>query len=219
MKQNDYSIRLEAEADYRETEALVRESFWNVYRPGCTEHYILHVLRDDPAYLPELALVMEKDGRLIGQTAYVQSALCADDGRRVPILTLGPIGILPGFRRQGYGRILLEASLEKAASLGWGAVCLEGNIRLCFFVHDFYPLCPGPHLMNLEGRYCGLPDGADDSFFLLKELIPGYLEGITGVYAPPQVYFVQKADADAFDAAFPPKERLRLPGQLFGGDE
>ena len=69
MKQNDYSLRLEAEADYRETEALVRESFWNVYRPGCTEHYILHVLRDDSAYLPELALVMEKDGRLIGTTA------------------------------------------------------------------------------------------------------------------------------------------------------
>ena len=109
MKQNDYSLRPEAEADYRETEALVRESFWNVYRPGCTEHYILHVLRDDPAYLPELALVLEKDGRLIGQTAYVQSALCADDGRRVPILTLGPIGILPGFQRQGYGRIMGEA--------------------------------------------------------------------------------------------------------------
>lgn len=100
MKQNDYSLRPEAEADYRETEALVRESFWNVYRPGCTEHYILHILRDDPAYLPELALVMEKDGRLIGQTAYVQSTLCADDGRRVPILTLGPIGILPGFQRR-----------------------------------------------------------------------------------------------------------------------
>ena len=146
MKQNDYSLRLEAEADYRETEALVRESFWNVYRPGCTEHYILHVLRDDSAYLPELALVMEKDGRLIGQAAYVQSALCADDGRRVPILTLGPIGILPGFQRQGYGRILLEASLEKAASLGWGAVCLEGNIRFYgksgFVRASQYAACP-----------------------------------------------------------------------------
>ena len=212
MKQNDYSLRPEAEADYRETEALVRESFWNVYRPGCTEHYLLHVLRDDPAYLPELALVLEKDGRLIGQAAYVQSALCADDGRRVPILTLGPIGILPGFRRQGYGRILLEASLEKAASLGWGAVCLEGNIR-------FYGKSGFVRASQYGVRYCGLSDGADDSFFLLKELIPGYLEGITGVYAPPPVYFVQKADADAFDAAFPSKERLRLPGQLFGGDE
>lgn len=137
MKQNDYSLRPEAEADYRETEALVRESFWNVYRPGCTEHYILHILRDDPAYLPELALVMEKDGRLIGQTAYVQSTLCADDGRRVPILTLGPIGILPGFQRQGYGRILLEASLEKAASLGWGA-----------------RLSGGEHTVLLEKRIC-----------------------------------------------------------------
>ena len=122
---------------------------------------------------------------------------CADDGRRVPILTLGPIGILPGFQRQGYGRILLEASLEKAASLGWGAVCLEGNIR-------FYGKSGFVRASQYGVRYCGLSDGADDSFFLLKELIPGYLEGITGVYAPPQVYFVKKADADAFDAAFPP---------------
>ena len=212
MSEKKITIRLETKDDYRNVENLTREAFWNVYRPGCTEHYILHVLRDDSAYLPELALVMEKDGRLIGQAAYVQSALCADDGRRVPILTLGPIGILPGFQRQGYGRILLEASLEKAASLGWGAVCLEGNIR-------FYGKSGFVRASQYGVRYCGLPDGADDSFFLLKELIPGYLEGITGVYAPPQVYFVQKADADAFDAAFPPKKRLRLPGQLFGGDE
>ena len=64
---SNYTIRLEEKKDYREVENLVRESFWNVYRPGCSEHYVIHVLRDDPAFVPELDYVMEQDGKLIGQ--------------------------------------------------------------------------------------------------------------------------------------------------------
>ena len=66
MKEN-IIIRLERENEYREVENLVRESFWNVYRPGCLEHYVLHKLRNDPAFVPELDFVMTLDGQLIGQ--------------------------------------------------------------------------------------------------------------------------------------------------------
>ena len=53
-------IRNEKEQEYREVENLVRESFWNVYRPGCTEHYVLKKLRDDKDFVEELDFVMEK---------------------------------------------------------------------------------------------------------------------------------------------------------------
>ena len=103
MNKKDYIIRLEEKKDYREVENLVRESFWNVFRPGCSEHYVIHVLRDDPAFIPELDFVMEKDGKLIGQNMFMRTIIEADDGRVIDVLTMGPIGITPGLKRRGYG--------------------------------------------------------------------------------------------------------------------
>ena len=208
---DDIIIRRETEADYRATEALVREAFWNVYRPGCLEHYVLHRFRDDPAFVPELDFVMEKDGRLIGQNMFVRAAIRSDDGRDVPIMTMGPIGIAPEYKRQGYGKRLLDYSIEQAAALGCGALCFEGNI-------DFYGKSGFTHASDFGIRYHDLPEGADASFFLCRELIPGYLDGITGVYGPPEGYFVAEREPEAFerfDAEFPPKQKLKLPGQLF----
>jgi len=204
----DYIIRLERKEDYWETENLVREAFWNVYRPGCLEHYVLHKLREDPAFVPELDFVMERDGRLIGQNMFMRAVIRADDGREIPIMTMGPICITPERKRKGYGKLLLDYSLAKAAELGCGALCFEGNI-------DFYGKSGFTYASEYGIRYHGLPEGEDASFFLCKELIPGYLNGITGEYATPQGYFVDEQAAEDFDKGFPPKEKLRLLGQIF----
>ena len=208
MEQKHYTIRWEEEKEYREVENLVREAFWNVYRPGCLEHYVLHQLRSDPAFVPELDFVMEKDGQLIGQNMFMRAVIKADDGRDIPIMTMGPICIAPEYKRKGYGKILLDYSLEKAAELGAGVLCFEGNI-------DFYGKSGFDYARKFGIRYHDLPEGADDSFFLCKELKPGYLDGITGEYAPPQGYLVDEAEVEAFDGAFPFKEKQKLPGQLF----
>ena len=201
-------FRLEEKEDYRAVENLIRESFWNVYRPGCSEHYVIHVLRDDPAFVKELDFVMELDGALIGQNMFMRTVINADDGRRIPVLTMGPICITPDLKRKGYGKQLLDYSLEKAAQLGFGAVLFEGNI-------GFYGKSGFDYARNFGIRYHDLPEGADDSFFLCRELIPGYLDGVTGVYQTPQGYYVDEAAVEEFDKAFPPKEKLRLPGQIF----
>ena len=208
MEKKHYTIRHEEEKEYREVENLVREAFWNVYRPGCLEHYVLHQLRSDPAFVPELDFVMEKDGQLIGQNMFMRAVIKADDGRDIPIMTMGPICIAPEYKRKGYGKLLLDYSLEKAAELGAGALCFEGNI-------DFYGKSGFDYARKFGIRYHDLPEGADDSFFLCKELKPGYLDGITGEYAPPQGYLVDEAEVEAFDGAFPFKEKQKLPGQLF----
>jgi len=208
MSKNDYIIRLERKEDYRNTETLVREAFWNIYRPGCLEHYVLNQLRSDPAFIPELDFVMEKDGQLIGQNMFMHATIHADDGRKIPIMTMGPICITPGLKRNGYGKALLDYSLERAAALGCGAVCFEGNI-------DFYGKSGFTFASNFGIRYHDLPEGADASFFLCKELIPGYLSGITGEYTPPRGYFVNEAEAEIFDQIFPHKEKEKLPGQIF----
>ena len=208
MNKNDYIIRLEKKEDYREVENLIRESFWNVYRPGCSEPYVIHVLRDDPAFVKELDFVMELDGRLIGQNMFMKTVIDTDDGRTIEVLTMGPIGIIPELKRRGYGKKLLDYSLEKAADLGFGAVLFEGNI-------DFYGKSGFDYSSRFGIRYHDLPEGADSSFFLCRELTPGYLEGVTGVYQTPRGYYVDDSDVEAFDRDFPPKEKLKLPGQIF----
>ena len=155
MKEN-IIIRLERENEYHEVENLVRESFWNVYRPGCLEHYVLHQLRNDPAFVPELDFVMTLDGQLIGQNMFMKAVIAADDGRSIPIMTMGPICIAPKLKRK-----------------------------------------------------------EDASFFLCEELMPGYLNGITGEYAPPAGYLVNEKEAEAFDREFPYMEKEKLPGQIF----
>lgn len=207
MKEN-LIIRPEKPEDCSAVENLIRESFWNVYRPGCSEHYVMHVLRDNPAFVKELDFVMEKDGRLIGQNMFMKTVIDADDGRTIDVLTMGPICIANDLKRKGYGKILLDFCLEKAAAMGFGAVLFEGNI-------GFYGKCGFTYAREFGIRYHDLPEGADDSFFLGRELAPGYLGGITGVYRTPKGYYVDDADVEKFDRKFPPKEKLRLPGQIF----
>ena len=107
-------IRNERNDDYREVENLIRESFWNVYRPGCLEHYVIHKLRDDDSFVPYLDFVMELDGKLIGQNMFMKANIKADDGRDIPVMTMGPICITNELKRKGYGKILLDYSLKKS---------------------------------------------------------------------------------------------------------
>lgn len=201
----NYIIRNETPADYREVENLTREAFWNAYRPGCLEHYVLHEFRNRGDFVPELDLVMEVDRELAGHVMYARSAIRTDDGRTVPIMTFGPISIAPRLKRQGYGTILLRRSMELAREMGAGALAITGNI-------GFYGKS-GFVVAKTKGvRY---EDDPEADYFLIAELEPGFLDGISGTYKDPEGYFVDEGEAEAFDAGFPPKEKLKLPGQLF----
>lgn len=205
---DNVTFRNERPEDHAFVENMVRESFWNVYRPGCLEHYLLNRLRSDPDFVRELDFVMERDGEIIGQNVFVRGAVQADDGRKIPVLAMGPICVAPALKRRGFGKKLLDYSLEKAAAAGFGALCFEGNI-------GFYGKSGFTYASKFGLRYHGLPEGADASFFLCKELIPGYLNGVTGVYAPPNGYRIDEKAAEEFDKRFPFKKKERLPGQIF----
>ncbi len=118
------------------------------------KHYVLHCLRKDKDFVPELDFVMEKDGRIIGQNIFVKAVICADDGRQIPIMTMGPICIANDLKRKGYGKILLDYSIEKAKEMGAGALCFEGNI-------DFYGKSGFTYASEYGIRYHGLPEGED----------------------------------------------------------
>ena len=201
----EITIRHERNDEFAAVENLVREAFWNVYRPGCLEHYVLHKLRKDAAFVPELDLVMELSGQLIGQVMYMRSKIITDAGTAVPVMTFGPIGILPEYKRQGYGLILLDYSMKIAREMGVGALTIEGNI-------DFYGKAG-----FVTGKSMGIiySEDPEAEYFLVKELQGGFLAGVKGTYKDPECYFVDEQKAADFDKQFPPKQALKLPGQLW----
>ena len=214
-------IRLEQPKDYREVENLTRESFWNVYRPGCTEHYVLNQYRTNPDFIPELDLVMEENDMIIGHVMFSKAELTLDSphsqggigGGSFPSWTFGPISIHPEYKRKGYGLKLLQYALDKARDMGIGFICMEGNIE--FYKHAGFDLAS-----KLNIHYHTEPKDAEVPYFLAQELIPGWLKsnGIAeATYCPPKGYFVADENPEAFEAyeaTFPKKEKLRLPGQL-----
>ena len=204
-----YNIRKELPGDFRTVENLTREAFWNVYRPGCSEHYVLHCYRENPDFVPELSLVLEIGGEIIGHVMYAWSHIDADDGRKIRMMTFGPISIRPDCKRKGFGKILLDRSIEIAKQMGAGCLLICGNIAF-YGKSGFVPA----HSKGI--RYAADPE-SEAPYFLCKELDDGFLDGITGAYSDPEGYFVAEKSPEAFeqfDATFPPKEKLVLPGQL-----
>ena len=194
-------IRVEQPQDYREVENLTREAFWNVYRPGCTEHFVLNRYRYDASFIPKLSLVMEEDGKIIGHVMYSKAEVVLVDGESFPSWTFGPISIHPDYKRKGYGLKLLNYSIEKAREMGVGLLCMEGNIE--FYRHAGFCLAS-----KLKIHYYAEPNDSEVPYFLAQELIPGYWGDREGIYYPPEGYFVAEDDVEAFeayDATFPKK--------------
>ena len=173
------NIRLEQTKDFREVENLTREAFWNVYRPGCTEHYVLNQYRTNPDFIPELDFVMEEDNKMIGHVMFSKAEIILDDGSRFPSWTFGPISIHPDYKRKGYGLKLLQYALEKAKEMGIGLLQMEGNIE--FYKHAGFDLAS-----KMRIHYHAEPREAEVPYFLAQELIPGYWGHREGTYCPPK---------------------------------
>ena len=204
------NIRLENPKDYREVENLTRDSFWNVYRPGCMEHYVLNQYRVNPDFIPELDLVMEDNEKIIGHVMFSKAVIILDDGSHFPSWTFGPTSIRPDYKRKGYGLKLLRYALEKAKEMGIGLIQMEGNIE--FYKHAGFDLAS-----KLKIHYHAEPRDSEVPYFLAQELIPGYWGNREGTYCPPMGYFVADEHPEAFEvyeASFSKKEKAFIEGQL-----
>lgn len=204
------TFRNESPEDYRAVENLTREAFWNVYKPGCDEHFVLHNFRGRSDFVPELDIVMEYNGVLTGHVMFALAVIKLASGESLPIMTFGPISIAPEYKRKGFGTVLLRHAMKEAKKLGCGALAITGNI-------GFYGKS-GFVVAKTKGvRY---EADLDADYFLIKELIPGFLDKVKnsggGTFKEPDGYFIDSKDAEEFDKQFPLKEKLRLPGQIFG---
>ena len=200
------TIRLETEKDYRTVEELAREAFWNVYKPGADEHYYVHQMRSHPDFIPELAFVLELDGKIIGNIMYTKAWLEGENGKRKEILSLGPLCVAPEYQRQKLGKILIEHSFEVAKKLGYDVNINFGNPGN--YVSRGFVSCK-------KKQVSFIASGNFPTALLVAELVPGALDGTKWMYIPSAAAdCCEDTDAvEAFDATFPPKAKAWMPSQ------
>ena len=201
-----YTYRLETPADWAAAEALTREAFWNVYKPGCDEHYILHIMRGKPAVAQELNYVCTEGEAVRGHIFYTHTAVVTDQGDALPVLSFGPISVDPARQGQGIGSHLIRMTLRQAAEAGHAGVVITGNPAY----YSRFGFRPASDFGIVD------QDGASYPELMALELGPQRLAGIRGRHHfCPEFSDIDPVALERFDKAFPPKERLRLPGQLF----
>lgn len=196
-------IRNEEEKDYLIVEELTRKAFYNLYIPGCTEHYLVHIMRKHNDFIPELDFVLELDGKIIGNIMYTKARLVDENGQEKEILTFGPLCIHPDYQRKGYGKKLLEYSFNKAISLGYDVIVIFGSpsnyVARGFKSCKKYNVC-------LEG-------GVFPSAMMVKELENNTLDGRKWTYYDSPIMQIDEKEAQKFDDSLEKLEKKTLPSQ------
>lgn len=197
------NIRNERETDYKIVEDITRKTFYNVYVPGCMEHYLVHIMREHEDFIPELDFVIEVDGQIVGNIMYTKAKLTDEGGTEKEIVTFGPVSILPKYQRNGYGKMLIEHSLKRAAELGYEAVVIMGSPAN--YVGSGFQCCRKYNVCVEKDKY--------PAAMLVKELKPGTLDGRLWFYSDSPVMNVDEREAQAFDDGLEKMEKKWMPSQ------
>ncbi|MGI5947370.1 MAG: GNAT family N-acetyltransferase [Lachnospiraceae bacterium] len=196
-------IRNEEPKDYQAVETLTRKAFYNIYVPGCSEHYLVRIMREHEDFIPELDFVMEQDGEIIGNIMYTKSRLIDEQGTEKQILTFGPVCIDPAHQRKGLGKLLLEHSFEKAAALGYDVIVIFGSPAN--YVSRGFQSCKKFNVCVEGGKF--------PSAMMVKELVPGALDGRKWFYYDSPVMAVSEEEAQKYDDTLEKMEKKHLPSQ------
>lgn len=196
-------IRNEVETDYKKVEEVTRKAFWNLYVPGCIEHYLVHVMRSHKDFLQELDFVIEVDNQVIGNIMYTKARLVDESGEEKEILTFGPVCIMPEYQRMGYGKMLLEHSFEHAVALGYDVIVIFGNPNN--YVSRGFKSCKKYNVCPENGTY--------PAAMMVKELKPEALDGRKWVYYDSPVMKIDEHEAQRFDESLKKMEKKFQPSQ------
>ena len=196
-------IRNEKEADYQIVEEITRKSFYNLYVPGCVEHYLVHIMRDHEDFIPELDFVIEVDDQIIGNIMYTKAKLVDESGEEKRILTFGPVCIMPEYQRMGYGKMLMEHSFEQAIALGYDVIVIFGNPGN--YVARGFKSCKKYNVCLENGTY--------PAAMMVKELKTGALDGRKWIYYDSPVMNIDEQEAERFDESLEKMEKKMQPSQ------
>ena len=197
------TIRNEKETDHKIVEDMTRRAFYNLYIPGCVEHYLVHIMREHEDFIPELDFVAELDGQVIGNIMYTRAKLTDEQGTEKDILTFGPLCVAPEHQRKGYGKALMEHSFRRAAELGYDVIVIFGSPAN--YVSSGFKSCKKYNICADNGKY--------PSAMMVKELKEGALDGRRWFYRDSPVMAIDEQAAQAYDSGLEPMEKKYLPSQ------
>ena len=202
----DIIIRNETENDYRVVEEMTREAFWNLYFPGCVEHYLVHTMRNHADFLQELDFVAEYNGKIVGNIMYIKASLMDELGKEMDIVSFGPLSVLPEYQRKGIGSALINHTKNIAIKNGVKAIVILGDPHN-YCKHGFKS-AKDLNISDINGNY---PYG-----MLALELEEGVLAGHKWKYRYSDVYEINEKDADEYDNSFVKKEKgYRYSQEIF----
>ena len=196
-------IRNETREDWKTVENITRESFYNLYIPGCVEHYLVHIMREHEDFIPELDFVLELNGEVIGNIMYTKAKLIDENGIPKEILTFGPVSIIPAYQRMGYGKMLMEHSFQKAKQLGYDVIVIFGSPSN--YVSRGFQSCRKYNVCIENGKY--------PAAMMVKELVPHALDGHKWIYHDSPVMAISEEEAERYDAELEPLEKKYNPSQ------
>ena len=191
------NIRNEEEKDYRIVEEITRKAFYNLYVPGCSEHYLVHIMREHEDFIPELDFVIEYDGKIVGNIMYTKDKLVNEDGKEKEILTFGPVSILPEYQRKGLGKMLMNYSFKKAIVLGYDTIVIFGNPNN-YVTHGF---------KSCKKYSVSLENGKYPTAIMVKDLKTDVLKGEKWIYYQSPVMEFDTKEGDDFDTGFEKMEK------------
>jgi predicted N-acetyltransferase YhbS len=197
-------LKLEEENDYKSVEYLTREAFWNVYKPGCDEHLLVHNIRKTEVFIKDLDYVAMFDDKIIGNIIYAKAKIIGIN-REYDVITFGPVSVLPMYQRKGIGKMLIEHTITKSKEMGFNAIIIYGNPK--YYERFGFKNSREYKITDMEGNY-------NDALMAL-ELHPGSLENINGKFFEGEAYKINKNELEIFEKNFPYKEKLVLDTQIF----
>ena len=200
-------IRKEEERDRRLVEEVIRNAFWNRFEPGATEHFLAHHLRDSADFIPELNLVAETEGRVVGSIMYTTSEIKLDEHNTIPTITFGPLAVDPDYQSRGIGMKLVERSVDIASDMGFNSILIFGDPR--YYSKVGFRCAEKYNIRTETGKFAVC--------LLARPLQEGALSGVQdGIFLESPVFSIadDRARVAAFDGTFSPKEKLSdLPSQ------
>lgn len=199
------STRQEQKKDYRTVEELTREAFWDLYKPGCDEHLIVHKMRDIPGFIQELDFVAyDDDDKILGNIMYSKAKIINNEKQEFDVVCMGPLAVLPSYQKQGIGTLLINHSIQQAKKLGHKAIIIFGDPG---YYHRF-------GFVNAKTYNIQTAEGANFEPFMALELYDKSLAGISGKFYADKVFETDPKELEAFEKEFPYKEKHITDTQL-----
>lgn len=172
------TIRQENENDYKATESVVEQAFKSAEYSDHKEHLLVAKLRKSNAFIPELSLVTEVDGRIVCHIMFTK-LIITNGEKEYESLALAPLSVLPSYQNKGIGSALINEGLKIAKELEFKSVIVLGHAK-------YYP-----RFGFKPASTWGIkpPFDVPDNAFMALELKSGSLNGIKGTVMYPKEFF------------------------------